>query len=110
MFDLAWKYSVDFPNTSRTSRRRGRHSRSATEPASFSSSYRSPSPTRSLRFALDDLDITSGLSRSYTDATLRHQTRYSPHLSAALSASDRIQSRVDRIMRVSYCIFYHLII
>ena len=91
----AWKYSVDFPSSS-TSRRRGRHSRSATEPASFVSSYRSASPSRSLRFALDDLDITS---RSYADAGLRHRTRYSPHLSAALSASDRIQSRVDRVMR-----------
>ncbi|XP_028405873.1 serine/arginine repetitive matrix protein 1-like isoform X1 [Dendronephthya gigantea] len=96
----AWKYSVDFPRSSET-RRRPRHSRSATEPASFASSFRSPSPSRSLRFALDDLDITSGLSRSFTDATLRHKTRYSPHLSAALSASDRIQSRVDRVMRVA---------
>jgi hypothetical protein len=95
---LAWKYSVDFPSSS-TARRRGRHSRSATEPALFTSSYRSPSPSRSLRFALDDLDITT--SRSYTEHALRHQTRYSPHLSAALSASDRIQSRVDRVMRVS---------
>ncbi|XP_046839233.1 spermatogenesis-associated protein 6-like isoform X3 [Xenia sp. Carnegie-2017] len=96
----AWKYSVDFPtSTPLTSRRRGRHSRSITEPTTFTSSYRSTSPTRSLRFALDDLDITSGLSRSYSDATLRHRTRYSPHLSAALSASDRIQSRIDRVVR-----------
>ena len=91
---------MDFPSATSTSRRRAHH-RSATEPAVFASSYRSSSPSRSLRFALDDLDISTG-SRSYTDPTLRYRARHSPHLSAALSASDRIQTRVNKVVRVMF--------
>lgn len=92
---------MDFPSTTVRTSRRHAHHRSATEPASFTSSFRSASPSRSLRFALDDLDISSG-SRSFTDPNLRYKTRYSPHLTAALSASDRIQTRINRVVKVNY--------
>ena len=92
---LAWKYSEDFPASST---RRKVHSRSATEPMSFSQSYRPSSPSRSLSYALDDLNISSNSWKNFSDPVLRFKSRYSPNLRAALGASDRIQQRVERVI------------
>ena len=62
----AWKYPSDFPSS--TMRSLMKHSRSRTTP------LRSASPTRSLRYALDDLSIsrnTSRLDRTYADPVLK---------------------------------------
>ena len=93
---IAWKYSEDFP-ASRSTRRRG-HYRSATEPTSLSLSYRPSSPSRSLSYALDDLDVSSNTWKQFSDPLLRFKTRYSPNLKASLGASDRIQQRVERVL------------
>ena len=93
---LAWKYSEDFPASSST--RRKVHSRSATEPMSFSQSYRPSSPSRTLSYALDDLNISSNSWKNFSDPVLRFKSRYSPNLRAALGASDRIQQRVERVI------------
>ncbi|XP_032229585.1 spermatogenesis associated 6-like protein isoform X2 [Nematostella vectensis] len=92
----SWKYSEDFPATS-TARRR-HHYRSATEPLSLSYSSRPASPSRSLSYALDDLNVTSNSYKKFSDPLLRFKSRYSPNLKAALGASDRIQERVERIL------------
>lgn len=92
----AWKYSEDFPASSST--RRKVHSRSATEPMSFSQSYRPSSPSRTLSYALDDLNISSNSWKNFSDPVLRFKSRYSPNLRAALGASDRIQQRVERVI------------
>lgn len=69
---------------------------------------RSPSPARalyrskSLAEALDDLDYVAPLSvRTYVDPLVSYRTRYSPNLKAALRSSDRIQARVDDVVRRS---------
>lgn len=93
----AWKYSEDFPSSSST--RRKAHTRSATEPGvSFSRSYRPASPSRTLSYALDDLDISQNSYKNFSDPVLRFKSRYSPNLRAALGASDRIQQRVERVI------------
>ena len=92
----AWKYSEDFPASSST--RRKAHSRSATEPMTLSQSYRPASPSRSLRYALDDLDISQNSWKNFSDPVLRYKSRYSPNLRAALGASDRIQQRVEKVI------------
>lgn len=66
---------------------------------SLSYSTRPSSPSRSLRYALDDLNISSSsVNKKFSDPLLRFKTRYSPNLKAALGASDRIQERVERIL------------
>lgn len=92
----AWKYSEDFPSTSTT--RHKAHSRSATAPMSLTQSYRPSSPSRSLSYALDDLDISTNSWKNFSDPVLRFKSRYSPNLRAALGASDRIQQRVERVI------------
>jgi len=63
----------------------GRHMRSTTEPMKYTT------PVRSLRYAFDDLSLSP---------TLRRRTRTtSPHLSAAMNSSLRIQRRVDDVIR-----------
>jgi len=88
-----WKYSTDFPSSSLRST--SRHNRSRTTP------IRSASPTRSLRYALDDLDLKSSIRapKTYADPVLKYKTRYSPNLKAALGASDRIQRRVEELVK-----------
>ncbi|KAJ7382260.1 spermatogenesis-assoc protein 6 [Desmophyllum pertusum] len=93
----AWKYSEDFPSSSST--RRKAHTRSATAPSmSLSQSYRPASPSRSLSYALDDLDVSQSSWKNFSDPVLRFKSRYSPNLRAALGASDRIQQRVERVI------------
>lgn len=89
----SWKYSTDFPSSNRYTV--SRHNRSLTTPA------RAASPTRSLRYALDDLELKSTLrdTKSSTDPLLRYKSRYSPNLKAALGASDRIQRRVQDVIK-----------
>ena len=65
---------------------------------SFSQSYRPSSPSRSLSYALDDLNISSNSWKNFSDPVLRFKSRYSPNLRAALGASDRIQQRVERVI------------
>ncbi|XP_020894817.1 spermatogenesis associated 6-like protein isoform X2 [Exaiptasia diaphana] len=89
----SWKYSEDFPSMSSTRK----HNRSSTAPLSLSYSARPSSPSRSLHYALDDLNVTAS-SKKFSDPLLRFKTRYSPNLKAALGASDRIQERVERIL------------
>ena len=93
---IAWKYSDDFPSTSTT--RHKAHSRSATAPMSLSQSYRPSSPSRSLSYALDDLNISTNSWKNFSDPVLRYKSRYSPNLRAALGASDRIQQRVEKVI------------
>ena len=93
----AWKYSEDFPSPRLTRRSRGHH-RSSTEPTSLSLSYRPSSPSRSLSYALDDLDVSSNSWKKFSDPVLRYKTRYSPNLKASLGASDRIQQRIERVL------------
>jgi len=63
----------------------GRHMRSTTEPMRYTT------PVGSLRYAFDDLSLSP---------TLRRRTRTtSPHLSAAMNSSLRIQRRVDDVIR-----------
>lgn len=92
----AWKYSEDFPSSS-VSRHRA-HTRSVTAPMSLSRSYRPSSPSRSLSYALDDLDISTNSWKNFSDPVLRFKSRNSPNLKAALGASDRIQQRVERVI------------
>lgn len=92
----AWKYSEDFPSTS-VSRHKA-HTRSVTAPMSLSRSYRPSSPSRSLSYALDDLDISTNSWKNFSDPVLRFKSRNSPNLKAALGASDRIQQRVERVI------------
>ncbi|XP_020627625.1 spermatogenesis-associated protein 6-like isoform X1 [Orbicella faveolata] len=92
----AWKYSEDFPSSSTT--RHKAHSRSATAPMSLSQSYRPSSPSRSLSYALDDLNISTNSWKNFSDPVLRFKSRYSPNLRAALGASDRIQQRVEKVI------------
>ncbi|XP_065062894.1 spermatogenesis-associated protein 6-like isoform X1 [Rhopilema esculentum] len=89
----SWKYSTDFPSS--TLRSTAKHTRSRTTP------IRSASPTRSLRYALDDLHLKDTLqpSKTYADPVLRYKARYSPNLKAALGASDRIQRRVEELVK-----------
>lgn len=93
---IAWKYSEDFPSSSTT--RHKAHSRSATAPMSLSQSYRPSSPSRSLSYALDDLNISTNSWKNFSDPVLRFKSRYSPNLRAALGASDRIQQRVEKVI------------
>ena len=93
---IAWKYSEDFPSSSTT--RHKAHSRSATAPMSLSHSYRPSSPSRSLSYALDDLNISTNSWKNFSDPVLRYKSRYSPNLRAALGASDRIQQRVEKVI------------
>lgn len=65
---------------------------------SFSQSYRPSSPSRTLSYALDDLNISSNSWKNFSDPVLRFKSRYSPNLRAALGASDRIQQRVERVI------------
>ena len=95
-YSPAWKYSEDFPSTS-VSRHRA-HTRSVTAPMSLSRSYRPSSPSRSLSYALDDLDISTNSWKNFSDPVLRFKSRNSPNLKAALGASDRIQQRVERVI------------
>ena len=95
-YSPAWKYSEDFPSTS-VSRHRA-HTRSVTAPMSLSHSYRPSSPSRSLSYALDDLDISTNSWKNFSDPVLRFKSRNSPNLKAALGASDRIQQRVERVI------------
>eukprot|EP00794_Sanderia_malayensis_P012193 gene12193-13449_t len=91
----SWKYSTDFPSST-TRSTKSKHNRSLTTP------LRSSSPTRSLRYALDDLDLQASInsaSKTYTDPVLRYKSRYSPNLRAALGASDRIQRRVEEVVK-----------
>ena len=95
-YSPAWKYSEDFPSPS-VSRHRA-HTRSVTAPMSLSRSYRPSSPSRSLSYALDDLDISTNSWKNFSDPVLRFKSRNSPNLKAALGASDRIQQRVERVI------------
>ncbi|KAK3722101.1 hypothetical protein QZH41_019848 [Actinostola sp. cb2023] len=90
----SWKYSEDFPSMTSTRK----HNRSSTAPLSLSFSARPSSPSRSLRYALDDLNVSATSYKRFSDPLLRFKTRYSPNLKAALGASDRIQERVERIL------------
>ena len=65
---------------------------------SLSQSYRASSPSRSLSYALDDLNISTNSWKNFSDPVLRFKSRYSPNLRAALGASDRIQQRVEKVI------------